>query len=111
MKDEFKGEIISEFVGLKSKMYSLITADGEEVKKAEGVNKNFVKNITHKEHIDVLFNKKGIRHKMKRIQSTLHIIGTYDVSKISLSCFADKRYILDDSINNLAYFRKDVISQ
>ena len=58
MKDEFKGEIISEFVGLKSKMYSLITADGEEVKKAEGVNKNFVKNITHKEHINVLFNKK-----------------------------------------------------
>ena len=48
---------------------------------------------------------------MKRIQSTLHITGTYDVSKISLSCFAVKRYILDDGINNLAYFRKDVISQ
>ena len=34
---------------------------------------------------DVLFNKKMMIHKMKRIQSKLHGIGTYDVCKISLS--------------------------
>ena len=39
MKDELKGKIISEFIGLKSKMYSLIAADSEEIKKAKGVNK------------------------------------------------------------------------
>ena len=39
MKDEFKRRIISEFVGLKSKMYSLIGVDDEEVTKAEGVHK------------------------------------------------------------------------
>ena len=39
MKDEFKGRIISEFVGLKSKMYSLISVDDEEVTKEMGVNK------------------------------------------------------------------------
>ena len=32
MKDEFKGKIISEFVALKSKMYSLVDVDGEEIK-------------------------------------------------------------------------------
>ena len=42
MIDKFKGEIISEFVGLKSKMYSLIAVDSEEVRKAKGVNKNVV---------------------------------------------------------------------
>ena len=44
MKDEFKGKIISKFVGLKWKMYSLVNIDSGENKKAKGVNKNVVKN-------------------------------------------------------------------
>ena len=42
---------------------------------------------------------------MKRTQSKLHRIATYNVCKISLSCFDNKRYILDDDINSLTYFR------
>ena len=37
---------------------------------------------------------------MKRIQIKLHRIGTYDVCKILLLCFDDKRYVLDDGINS-----------
>ena len=48
MKDEFKGKIISEFVGLKSKLYSLICVDNKEVTKAKGVNEK----IRHKEFAD-----------------------------------------------------------
>ena len=61
-KDKVKGKIIRKFVGLKSKMCSLIDIDSEEIKKAKGVNKNVVKNIRHKECIDVLSNKNLIRH-------------------------------------------------
>ena len=43
---------------------------------------------------------------MKRVQSKLHEIGTYDVYEISLSCFDDKRYVLDDGVNTLPYFIK-----
>ena len=103
MKDEFKGKKVNEFDGLKSKLYSLISVD-EEVTKAKGVNKK----IRHKEFVAVLFNKKLIRHDMKRIQSKLHRIGTYDVCKISLSCFDDKRYVLDDGVNTIAYFHIDI---
>ena len=104
MKDEFKGRIISEFIGLKSKMYSLISVDNEEVTKAKGVNKK----IRHKEFVDILFSKKVIKHNMKRIQIKLHRIGIYDVLKISVSCFDDKRYALDIGVNSLAYFHKDI---
>ena len=39
MKNEFNEVKIIEFVGLKSKMYSLISVDDREVNKAKGVNK------------------------------------------------------------------------
>ena len=104
MKDEFKAEIIHEFVGLKSKMFSSITVKDEDVVKAKGVNKK----IRHEEFGEILFNKKVIRHNMKRIQSKLHRIGTYDVCKTSLSCFDDKRYVLDDGVSTFAYFLKDM---
>ena len=48
---------------------------------------------------------------MKRIQSKLHKIVTYDVCKISLSSFDDKIYILDDGINILGCFHKNLRSQ
>ena len=35
---------------------------------------------------------------MKRIQSKKHKLGTYEIDKISLSYFEDKRYVLDDFI-------------
>ena len=53
---------------------------------------------------NVLFNKKIIRHKMKRILSKKHKLGTYEIDKTSLSCFDDKRYVLDDGIYTLSYF-------
>ena len=68
-------------------MYSLISVDNGEKIRAKGVNKK----LKHSKFVDVLFNKKVIRHNMKRIQSKLHRLGTYDVFKISLSCFDDKR--------------------
>ena len=60
---------------------------------------------------DVLFKKNIIRHKMKRIQAKKHKIGTYEIDKISLSCFDDKRYVLDDGIhtNFIKIFTKIVI--
>ena len=58
MTDEFNGVKLDEFVGLKSKMYSLISGNWE-VNKAKRVNLL----LKHKEYIDVLFNKKVVRHK------------------------------------------------
>ena len=103
MKDENGGAIIDQFIGLKSKMYSIKKINGSESSTTKGVNIATEFN----EFKDVLFNKKVIRHKMKRIQAKKHKIGMYEIDKMSLSCFDDKRYVLDDVINTLAYFHKD----
>ena len=41
---------------------------------------------------------------MKRIQSKKHKFGTYEIDKIPLLCFDEKRYVLDDGISTLSYF-------
>ena len=38
----------------------------------------------------------------------MHKLGTDEIDKISLSCFDDKRYMLDDGIYTLAHFHKDI---
>ena len=104
MKDESEGKIIGEFVGLKSKMYSMKNIDGKESNTAKGVNIATEFN----EFKDTLFNKKVLRHKMRRIQGKKHKMGTYEINKISLSVFDDKRFVLNDGIHTLAYFHEDI---
>ena len=76
--------------------------DGEESNTAKGVNIATEFN----EFKGTLFNKKIIRHKMKRMQSKKHKIETYEISKISLLYFDDKRSVLDDGIHALIIFIK-----
>ena len=47
---------------------------------------------------------------MRRIQSKKRKLGTYEIDKISSLCFDDKRFVLNDGINALAYFHKDIDS-
>ena len=89
MKGEFGGVIVNEFVGLKSKIFSMKKVDGKEYNTAKGLSI-----ATEFDKLkDVLFNKNIIRHKMKRIQSKKHKLGTYEIDKISLSCFDNKRCV------------------
>ena len=48
--------------------------DSEEVKQTKGENKNVVKKIRYKEFVDVLFNKKMIRHNMNIKEFTVNCI-------------------------------------
>jgi hypothetical protein len=44
-----------------------------------------------------------MRHNMNTIRSTKHTIGTYETRKVTLSCFDDKRYLLEDGVTSYAY--------
>ena len=65
MKDEYGGAIIDQFIGLKSKMYSIKKINDSESSTTKVVNIATEFNAFK----DVLFNKKVIRHKMKRMQA------------------------------------------
>ena len=67
-----EGKKNDEFGALKSKMYSIKSIDGKETNTANGVNIATEFN----EFKDTLFNKKMLRHKMRRIESKKHEVGT-----------------------------------
>ena len=83
-----KGIPINKFFGLKSKMHSMLSDGGKECNTAKGVSIATEFN----EFRDTLSIKNVVRHKMKRIQSKKHKLGTYEINKISLSCFDDKKF-------------------
>ena len=47
---------------------------------------------------------------MKRIKSKKHKLGTYEIDKITLSCFDNKRHVLDDGIYTLSCFHKNNVT-
>ena len=103
-KDEAAGVPIVEFIGLRSKMYSYIKDNEKGGKTAKGIKKNVIKNnITHENNRQTLFNDEQMYHKMKTIRSDNHQLGSYEINKVSLSCFDDKRYIHDDGKTSYAY--------
>ena len=85
-------------------MYPIKNIDGKEYNTAKGVNIATEFN----EFKNILFNKKIMRHKMRRIQAKNRKLGTYKINKISSSCFENKRFVLKDDIHTLAYFHKDL---
>ena len=103
-KDEACGILITELISLKSKMYSYIKDNEKGGRTAKGIEKNVIKNnIRHEDYKNTLINNEQMHHKMKTIRSQKHHLGSYEINKVSLSCFHDKRYIHDDGTSSYAY--------
>ena len=105
MKDEYGGKLIVKFVGLKSKMYLILDESNKEKSTNKGQKACC---LEFQEFHDTLFKKKILRHRMRGIKSKNHNLGTYENNKRSLLCFDDKRYILRNGIETLAYGHKDI---
>ena len=58
------------------------------------------KNIKHEDYKQTLFNNKQMCHTMKTIRSNHHQLRSNDLNKASLSCFDDKRFLLDNGIKS-----------
>ena len=107
-KDEVGGKIIEEFVGLRVKLYSYKIYEGEESKRCKGVKKSVVeKSITHEDYKTCLFTCKEQLRKINVTRSYKHEA----VNKVALSSDDDKRYILGNLINTLAWGHHKIPSE
>ena len=106
-KDELGGQLLTEFIGIRPKMYSYV---GEESgKRAKGVKKSVLKKtITHNDYRSCLFEKKVYSRDMPGLRSRAHTIYGETVHKVALAPLDTKRYILPDGISTLAFGHVDI---
>ena len=103
-KEEACGIPITEFIGLKSKMYSYVKDNEKGGRTAKRIKKNVIKNnIKHEDYNSTLINNEQMHHKMKTIRSQRHQLVSYEINKVSLSCFDDRHYIHDNGTSSYAY--------
>ena len=101
MKDELGGEIMTEFLILRPKMYANKTGSAES-KKCKGITKCVVqKTISFEDCKACLFNGETSYRSQLMFRSSKHKIKTLKVNKLALSKDDDKR-ITVNGINSLA---------
>lgn len=104
MKDENGGQIMTEFVGLRAKMYSIRVSGVDVVKKAKGI-KNYIlkQNITFNDYVQCIKSSQPTIGNQNRIQSNQHNVYSITQTKKFLCPLDDKRKILSDGIKTLPW--------
>ena len=89
--------IALEFIGLRSKCYSIKLENDTEKSTCKGVKK-CVKNkeLLHQKYKDTLFKGQNQSCKQKTIRSFDHQVYSIQTEKIALSAFNDKKYLIDN---------------
>ena len=97
-KDEEAGKQITNFVGLRPKLYTFKVEEKGETRKAKGVKKNVMKKSLSFED----FSEEEVMKEMNIIRSQNHEIFSMTVNKVALSANDDKRLICENKIDTLA---------
>jgi hypothetical protein len=102
-KNEMNEKYITEFVGLRSKLYTYKSNDDKTGKRCKGVKKSVVKKeLTFDDYYKSLFDYETPKIiKQNNFRCYKHRIYSETIKKIALSGRDDKSYILDDRINTL----------
>lgn len=95
-KDELGGEIITEFVGLRSKLYGIKT-QGKEIKKAKGLSKHVTEQLNIADYKTALNSDSVCRKRMIVFKSIKHNLFSVEINKSALNRNDDKRFITDNN--------------
>jgi hypothetical protein len=110
MKDECNGKAPIEFVGLRSKMYSLLVENNKPAKlTAKGVKRCYVKkHVNHDMYLHTLQSRTVTTATFLNFRSRNHVIETVKFVKDCLAAYDDNRFVLSDGVSTLAYGHKDI---
>ncbi|KYN22663.1 hypothetical protein ALC57_04933 [Trachymyrmex cornetzi] len=100
MKDENNDMIMTEFVGLRAKMYALKVDGKKDTKKAKGVKNNVV---ARDDYTRCLNDEIEMTLRQSCIRSKLHEVYTISETKIALSPYDDKLYIVPNTTETLPW--------
>jgi len=99
MKDELSGDIMTEFIAIRSKCYAYKTQNGNNTKKCKGVQKLSVPNID--KYKKCLFEKETFNVENTTMRNFNHEMYIQKTNKLALNPYDDKRYICADGIKTL----------
>ena len=106
-KDELHGRCMTRFIGLRPKLYSFeyIDDNGKICGKntAKGVQKAMKERLAFADYETCLREMTTKTVSVNSIRSDKHKMFTYNIKKIGLSGFDDKRYFCDDGVKTLAH--------
>lgn len=108
MKDENNGLLMTEFIGLRSKMYAY-KVQNKVSKRAKGVTGAALKTITFDDYYECLFNRILLIREQSNIRSREHNVFTVRQKKLALSPYDDKRIITATSHDTLPWGYKTII--
>ncbi|CAK1598808.1 unnamed protein product [Parnassius mnemosyne] len=100
-KDEMDSDIITEFVGLRAKLYC-IHSKTTSIRKAKGIKKSVTQNLNIEKYKRALWSNEDFRKSIV-IRSKNHQIFTQKVDKLVLNRDDDKRQIMADGYNTLPW--------
>ncbi|XP_053592969.1 uncharacterized protein LOC128667335 [Microplitis demolitor] len=104
MKDENNGKIMTEFTGLRAKLYAFKIYNEDQVKKrAKGVKRPTLRTITFEDFKRCLEDHVNLSKKQYVIKSNKHSVSTIVQNKIALSWEDDKRQLLLNSTDTVPW--------
>lgn len=105
LHDEANGNILTSFIGVGSKAYSIVGLNNLSKNACKGVPKFLKKReLNHQLYTKVLEDQTKYYCFFKQIRSKKHKLSTVDVVKAALHGFDSKRFILNDGIHTLSYY-------
>uniref|UniRef100_A0A8D8SNK6 DNA-directed DNA polymerase n=1 Tax=Cacopsylla melanoneura TaxID=428564 RepID=A0A8D8SNK6_9HEMI len=102
-KDESPANPITKFVGLRAKMYAFETKQNYSKNVGKGIPYSCLKEMSVSIYKNSLFSEKITHVEFDTIESKNHELRMKRVRKVGLSPFDDKRFLLPDKVNTLAY--------